>query len=67
MDQVQREEPARTRPREGPLGLDAGDLAALWHNRASQNVMLHMMWTERSSGDSGGVSVALGVWVRGGG
>lgn len=45
----------------GPRGLAAGNLATLWHNRASQNGMLHMMRAERRSRDCVGVSVGWGV------
>ena len=48
----------------GPLGLDAGNLATLWHNRASQDGMLRMMQAQRWSRDCVGVSVARGEGVR---
>lgn len=45
----------------GPLGLDAGNLATLWHDGASQNGTLHGMRAGRRSGDRVGRS--LGHWL----
>ena len=43
----------------GPLGLDAGNLATLWHNRASRNGTLRMTQAERWSRGCVGASVAV--------
>lgn len=50
----------------GSTRLDAGNLATLWHNRASQNGTLHMIQAERKGRDCVGVSVVHGVGRLGG-